>query len=1016
MISAAVRKAISARVPRSAASLTVRNATLQTSQLRSNLAFCREFSQKPQDDGEGGAEPAEEGEQPQRPNLFAQHNEAAAATHQQLNTPKQRGSFNRDQNQQRGQQQDQESEDELEEWRADRAKVQAERAQEAVNPYRSAKDLPERFLKKYAEKFYTPDSKRIPTPLHRNRSPEDDPKDPSIKWEDFTRNDMYKLLSHYEMSKDIGHQDYQDLYVENIITSNEHIIEAPFDNSGHHDEAKENDDDNQDPHAMTKAVPPPAAPVQEFEWTQEKEIAYKSQLDLEMTEVKEEQASRGSHWKFRNHPSDMLPEIEQKILSRMQENRPITQTGVTASKKHLFNPEPTRGEIAAGDDFDETLQHVQWLKPVSKWNRILNDSDDEAGDRYATAMDGRHRPDATPFHGGYKAFAEKLPASIREKHGDILQKMIEKDQENIAKEIKKSTTFNPVVNATEYTDIIPDDENFISSPDPTGRKDKLFQAAEVPYEYEDWHRALERQSLLRLFEMEEIPRPAAEALQKVYHRMDMHKYTVEPLIADSPDDPGDTDTVQQYQQRMIHTYGDQFEYRERHAFADLTALLPTLDHFAATAPTYVELDRRIIKSKKSAKDEVMAARNEINYDEAAENLVGLRNHFFWNDTDVFAFIEQRNKHLNKIDEVAEKLKKMQLEDSEADMTQSDSEHEPAEADVVDGKENSWTKTQFPDRLMYDFTDWNETYNDPEFVNTDYKHLDINEAEFRKNVDPIGDDLPNIQPLEFPEVYMIAEDIKTAIFKLNMVDPVKYHTRKLSSMFKLSVPRVKAILLLKYREWQISEESGLMEMFGADWAEALSRVTDDDTEGDYEEDFDEGRSVYSGQDLHSAMEEEFTPHNKLAQWDPPVPPIMLKNTDGRFVDEGDLFMLKALEKKKRARYWKGEDIKIQQEKARAAEGDKKPFGAPNVASHDATVLSTQVHEPSRYTVCMTDISCIKDAEYRIAVRDMNGTMREPTEYEFNWVRKREKHKKDFFRYRPYSGSDVPRTYILSLIHI
>jgi len=277
--------------------------------------------------------------------------------------------------------------------------------------------------------------------------------------------------------------------------------------------------------------------------------------------------------------------------------------------------------------------------------------------------------------------------------------------------------------------------------------------------------------------------------------------------------------------------------------------------------------------------------------------------------------------------------------------------------------------------------------------------------------------------------------------------VKYHSRKLSAMFRLQLNRVKAILILEYREAQAARE---MAEAGPNWSEAYfeMEVTDSDEDaeiidatetkadgaakvagaeagegegattgaaeggvdeqdegflGSKQEDLESGRYQkmisISGQEIEDTITDFFKP-NKV-QWDPEFAPVVRKHADDRFVSEEDLALIKVLEKGKRARFWNKQEEEMRIEQERAREGNNKPFGAPHQPNTRTELLSAVKHEKKRYNMVLTDISGIKKGDFGIAVRDTNGTLREPTDTEFRWVRKREKHHKAFFRYKPYS---------------
>jgi len=613
----------------------------------------------------------------------------------------------------------------------------------------------------------------------------------------------------------------------------------------------------------------------------------------------------------------------------------------------------------------------------------------------------------------------------------VIEKMVEESKADKKTAVDFHNKFPKKLKIDDYYDKPNEFKRSMRADDP--KTAKLFPTAHVDTSFEEWTRLIERNAFLRQLQLPELPREAEEALQKQWQILDKDKYTVEPLIIDSPIDSNDPLTVMEYQQRMIDVYGESFEPRERHAFDNPLPreMNATLSGLVESAPIYRETDPRTVK-KELTETERLAERSKgkLDFDEMAANLVGLREVYFHDGTDVYGYMKPRMRDQAKLDDYEAELKEKALQDSDDEMR---------------NLEDSGLATK-PDRDNYDFTDWNETYNDLEYVNENYKHKDKDENKLMKILDPEGETFKAPRFVEHPEVYAIHQDVKKAIFKLNQVDPVKYHSRKLSAMFRLQLNRVKAILMLEYMEAQVAMK--MTGEAGPNWAEAYFEMEVTDSDEDFEiieeaekadvVDVEAGEAGAAGEAKEASMDVNISEgaegyvgtqqplesgqYKKLisisgqeiedtltafvkpgkAQWDPEFAPVVRKHADDRFVDEEDLALIKVIEKQKRARFWnkQEEEMRIEQERARTGEGKTKPFGAPHKPNTRTELYSTQVQEKNRYSYVLTDISDIKKSTFGIAVRDTNGTLREPTDTEFRWVRKREKHPKAFFRYKAY----------------
>jgi len=240
----------------------------------------------------------------------------------------------------------------------------------------------------------------------------------------------------------------------------------------------------------------------------------------------------------------------------------------------------------------------------------------------------------------------------------------------------------------------------------------------------------------------------------------------------------------------------------------------------------------------------------------------------------------------------------------------------------------------------------------------------------ENLDPgmnfISSYTPIPSPFPQPRIFHLDSDVKEAIWRFNRMDPKKYHSRKLAAMFGLSIVRTQSVLRLQYLEEQIAQEIGYdteLEIF----------------EAEVEEEFD------------------VTP----AQWDPEFfNEMKLKggNFAGRqeYVDEGDLAILKRIERQRVSKYWNEYEMEILLEQ----NSRKNAFGAMENPLPPPVQLSSLKHRKQRYPVVLTEIADRRNGNYRIAVRDRQGVLREPDDAEFKRVRRRERGAKAYFNHIPY----------------
>lgn len=227
------------------------------------------------------------------------------------------------------------------------------------------------------------------------------------------------------------------------------------------------------------------------------------------------------------------------------------------------------------------------------------------------------------------------------------------------------------------------------------------------------------------------------------------------------------------------------------------------------------------------------------------------------------------------------------------------------------------------------------------------------------------------PFPQPRIFHLDSDVKEAIWRFNRMDPKKYHSRKLAAMFGLSIVRTQAVLRLQYLEDQVAQEVGYdteLEVFEAE-IEQTTEVT-------------------------------------TAQWDPEFF-NELKTQGGSFagrqeyVDEGDLAILKRVERKRVSRYWNEYEMEVLLEQ----NSQKHAYGALDNPMPAPIPLSAQKNPKQRYPVVLTEISDRRNGNFRIAVRDKNGVLREPDDAEFKRVRRRERGAKDYFNHIPYQFGEA-----------
>jgi hypothetical protein len=206
-----------------------------------------------------------------------------------------------------------------------------------------------------------------------------------------------------------------------------------------------------------------------------------------------------------------------------------------------------------------------------------------------------------------------------------------------------------------------------------------------------------------------------------------------------------------------------------------------------------------------------------------------------------------------------------------------------------------------------------------------------------------------------------------MYRLNRANSAKWHSRELATMFGLSLIRTQAILKLQWLEEKYVEEHGYNLAGEANDADMMQ-----------------------------------THDVQLAQWDPNVFNNITREGGVAFVDEGELEILRKLEKQRNDRYWEREYRLIAEERAMYATG-QLAYGAPAPNLPPPMPISAKKHRKARHETVLTAIDDQKKGNFRVATRDRHGVLREPNEEEFKRVRRRERSPKAFFNHVPYQAN-------------
>lgn len=271
------------------------------------------------------------------------------------------------------------------------------------------------------------------------------------------------------------------------------------------------------------------------------------------------------------------------------------------------------------------------------------------------------------------------------------------------------------------------------------------------------------------------------------------------------------------------------------------------------------------------------------------------------------------------------------------------------------------------------------------VDNDYVYKDEDEAKLLSVLDPTQLDQRNqdrYTTTALPST-PLSDRVKFTMWVLHKKDPAKWHPRSLAQLFKLSVDRTQAILLLKSVE-ERTRELGLPVFDDFDDDHSWGPMNDDnvsDSDSEIPGEGSESSDMYWADTI----------------WDPNPMAHVKNGPEFTFADDNEILDIYEKERKRDNR------LRERGEKMGVLEGEH--FGRYGHIGARKTYkkpekLDQSVTHSNRHHWIFTDISDKKNTNYSIAVRDKKGTLRTPTAKEFNMVRKMEKAATQPFFYVKY----------------
>lgn len=686
-------------------------------------------------------------------------------------------------------------------------------------------------------------------------------------------------------------------------------------------------------------------------------------------------------------------------------------------------------------DNDVTEKDFPYMHHVQTESRVIdNNSDDEAGFRMAKTRQNRDlaKQELTFEEWAKQKLDPDVYAENKEAIDEAAQEMVDDTKEERR---LNQLRVPPIMEPAAYR------ENITNPNDP--RLDDLYPSVDAPYSYEDWQHELRRNILLRSTGKKQLSEMAEKALDQKHEKEKKKSVLSMAQTLSKYTNLGETvKPLKEYHQRMLRLYGLHYELGEPYQAPQ--GPLPSevgaqLDQAVAGALEWVERDQSMALAAPSGEDEESEADEEEDAKVADED--GKHSSMLlededlatenpWSDLGLEEDAEDAGAVQRRVD--AER-KAREARRQAAAKKKSDKESLKKYHKIIDRIEIFKTRdTDFSNEVdvqnlfnehhasapdphgIGDDIDQFHTDSDPDYdeqgntipptkkigknpvglkmlqletenearlpdsdlatLDTNYTHLDKFEEMLLNNLDPeleeIGKLSPIPDPIEAPRVFHVAQDVKEAMFRLNRAKPGQYHSRELARMFGLSVIRTQAILRLQWIESERVEKYG-----------------------------------YNPHAVGVDADMENVHMVPLAQWDPNCFENINKNANAEYVDEGDLELLRRIEKQRNDKYWRKEERLALKEQALYKAG-QLAYGSPAPTLKPPKPLSDEKLNPARYDTVLTVLDDSKNGNFRVAVRDRNGNLREPNEEEFKRVRLREKGKYAYFNHVPFTYGEKP----------
>lgn len=297
----------------------------------------------------------------------------------------------------------------------------------------------------------------------------------------------------------------------------------------------------------------------------------------------------------------------------------------------------------------------------------------------------------------------------------------------------------------------------------------------------------------------------------------------------------------------------------------------------------------------------------------------------------------------------------------------------------------------------------QTVRDRSHIDDDYVHDDYDEREFllqiqaeedlrieenilRRNGKELADMPRHWSTPNSLDVNDIADEVRQAMFALHESDPVVWNVRAVAKKFALSQNFTRSIIRMQAMMRRFDEANWLHRPNHLD---ALipnpPSVTEEVLKSKY----------YQLDPVQKKIFNYLFPPTQLHVWRPQPTSLWRPQPHVTIASEKEVLEQKRLEARKRVAWLSHQDRRARKEARRFSRTGPIGTRGTDASVRPVRAIDASVQPPSRHPMSLVDTSFASSNQYKVAVRDVDGVLRTPSQSELKSLRSKEHDKRRRF---------------------